>query len=198
MIRSLTSRLRDDASGVTVVEFALIAPVMIMTLMGMFDLGYNMYTATMLDGAIQQAARNSTIEGAAGKASALDDIVSSAVHGIAPDATITFKRSAYSSFADVGKAESYTDVNGDGTCDLGEPFEDVNGNGTWDADQAKTGQGGSRDAVLYQVTVNYQRPFPVTAFFGMSPDYTLTASTVLRNQPYDNTAKSPPAVAYCL
>jgi len=109
---------------------------------------------------------------------------------------VAFTRTSYASFSDVGRPEDFTDVNSDGACNNGEPYEDANGNGKWDADQGKSGQGGSRDAVLYEVQVTYPRPFPVMAIFGMSPNYTLTSRTVLRNQPYDLT-KTPAAVLNC-
>lgn len=188
--KSFLARLRDAREGVTVVEFALITPVLIMSMMGLFDLGYNVYTAVLLDGAIQQVARNSTIEGASGKTGTLDAEVSDMVHTIAAGATLIFKRTSYASFSDVGKPEDYTDVNGNGSCDAGEPFEDANGNGTWDADQGTAGSGGARDAVLYEVQVTYVRPFPVTQFLGMSPNFTMTSRTVLRNQPYNQSTKS--------
>ena len=44
------SRLRRDERGVTVVEFALLAPVLLVTLLGMFDMGYTMYAQTLLQG----------------------------------------------------------------------------------------------------------------------------------------------------
>lgn len=182
-------RVRDDDRGTSAVEFALVAPVMIMSMMGLFDLGFNMYTASLLEGSIQKAARDSTIEGAVGETSTLDAKVTTMVRNLAPQSSLAFKRTAYASFSDVGKPEDFTDVNEDGSCNDGEPYEDANGNQTWDADQGKTGLGGARDAVLYEVTVTYPRPFPVASVFGMSPDFTLTSRTVLRNQPYDNDKK---------
>ncbi|KHK91530.1 hypothetical protein LK12_11945 [Novosphingobium malaysiense] len=179
-----------DESGASAVEFALVAPVLLMAMMGLFDLGYNVYTATLLEGAIQKAARDSTIEGSVSKTSTLDGRVTDMVRNIAPQAQLTFKRTAYASFSDVGKPEDFTDVNNDGMCDAGEPFEDANGNGVWDADQGKAGSGGARDAVLYEVKVTYPRPFPVTAIFGMSADYAMTSRTVLRNQPYNVSEKT--------
>ncbi len=184
------SRLQRDAGGTTAVEFALIAPVLLMSLFGLFDLGYNVYTAEILEGAIQQTARDASIEGSANKTATLDAAVTRMVHQIAPQATLAFERTSYAAFSDIGKPEDYTDVDGDGACDNGEPFEDANGNGHWDADRGAQGQGGARDAVLYQVVVTYPRPFPVAAFLGMASDYTVTARTVLRNQPYDLTDKS--------
>ena len=198
MIRRFPPLLRDQR-GVTIIEFALIAPVLMLMLMGLFDLSYNMYTTHMLQGAIQHAARNSSIEGAAGKEVQLDSIITRAVHAVAPSATLNFNRRAYSSFTKAGRPEDYTDIDSDGTCNHGEPFEDTNGNRTWDADGGKTGFGGARDAVLYTVTVNYQRPFPIAGFVpGQTKDFTLSAATVLRNQPYSQQAANPvPVTGNC-
>ena len=175
-------RLGRCDAGVTLVEFALVAPMLLMVLMGLFDLGYNMYTTAMLNGSIQDAARDSGIEGA--KTATLDASVTRAVTAIVPNATLTFNRKSYSSFSKVGRAEDFTDVNGNGTCDANEPFEDANVNGSWDKDVGLAGQGGARDAVLYTVLVTYPRAFPVASFVGLPNTFTTRATMVLRNQPY--------------
>ncbi|MDE2442629.1 MAG: pilus assembly protein [Betaproteobacteria bacterium] len=182
MIRRHFRALRVDQSGVTIVEFALITPVLLLTLMGLFDAGYNVYATSMLRGSIQKTARDSTIEGA--NTAALDANVTTAVQRIVPGATVTFSRKAYATFSWISKAEDYSDVNKNGTCDAGEPFEDSNGNGTWDTDRGQTGNGGARDAVIYTVNVTYPRAFPLAAFMKMSNTVTMSATMVLRNQPY--------------
>lgn len=176
------ANLATDQHGAAVVEFALVAPVFLMALMGMFDLSYNMYTATLLEGAIQKAARDSSLEGSS---TTLDNAVTETVHIIVPDADLQFARMAYSDYADVAQPEDFTDMNADGRCNDGEPFEDVNANSRWDADRGIGGFGGARDAVLYEVTVSYDRPFPISGFIpGMSRRVTTVARTVLRNQPF--------------
>ena len=198
MSRPLKALLCDQ-SGVTIIEFAMIAPVLMLMLMGLFDLSYNMYTTQMLQGAIENAARNSSIEGAAGKEAQLDAMVTTAVRAVAPAATLTFTRRAYSSFTKAGRPEDFTDVDSNGTCGKGEPFEDANGNGKWDADGGKAGFGGARDAVLYTVIVKYERPFPIAGFIpGQSKNFTLSAANVLRNQPYgQQAANSAPVTGSC-
>ena len=180
--RDILLRLRRDARGATIVEFAMVAPVLLLTLLGLFDIGYNTYTSSVLQGAIVKAARGSTIEGAS--PSALDARVEAAVHDIAPNATVTFDRKAYVSFSEVGAPEDFTDLNGDGICNNGEPFEDANGNGNWDADRGRSGGGGARDAVLYTVNVSYPRAFPLARFIGVSDTHEAQSQTVLRNQPW--------------
>ena len=184
MIRHMLGRLRRDQQGVSAVEFALLAPVLLTMLMGLLDLAYNMYTAQMLQGAVQAAARKSSIEGAATNAAAIDGVVTTAVHAVAPSATMTFSRKAYTNFGNVNRPEDYDDVNADGTCNNGEPFEDANGNGNWDIDPGQAGFGSARDAVLYNVAITYPRAFPIFAFIpGQTSTFSMKADVVLRNQP---------------
>ena len=183
-LRTFPRLLRDDQSGATIVEFALILPALAMTLMAIFDLSYNFYAETMIEGAVQKAARDSTVEIHAGDYDALDANVERAVRRIVYSADIEFSRTAYANFSDVGRAEEFTDVNGDGVCNAGEPFEDANGDGEWSDSRAKGETGGARDAVLYEVTASYGRAFPLNAFIGVDPEVQVVARTVLRNQPF--------------
>lgn len=184
MIGKLRSRLARDTRGAAAIEFALCAPFLLIGMLGVFDMGHNMYSASVIQGAVQKAARDSSIEGAEDREAALDERVTQMVREIAPGATLVFHRTAYSTFSDVGEPEDWDDVNSSGTCDDDEPFEDANGNGSWDADKGRTGFGGARDAVLYEVDVTYIRPFPISRLIGASPEFTTTARTVLRNQPF--------------
>jgi Flp pilus assembly protein TadG len=187
-----------DQTGATIVEFALILPALMVVLFGLFDLSYNMYTAQMLQGAIQGAARDSTIEGAGGSEAAIDARVTRAVHALAPGATLSFNRKAYASFSGVNRPEDYDDTNANATCDNGEPFEDANGNGSWDLDPGSAGFGGARDAVLYSVSVTYKRTFPIAVLIpGQTDSFTLVSRTVLRNQPYGATSNAVPPVGAC-
>ena len=52
--------LADDQTGAAIVEFALIAPVLLIALFGLFDLGHGMYTKSLLQGAIEKASRSTT------------------------------------------------------------------------------------------------------------------------------------------
>jgi len=176
--------LMRDARGATAVEFAAIAPALLLVLLGLMDFGYNIYATSLIEGAMQQAGRNSTIEGAETRAQEIDNQVRDVVEDIAPNATVEFDRRAYVDFADIGRPEEFTDSNEDGVCNAGEAFEDANGNGTWDEDRAREDMGGARDAVLYTVTVSYPRAFPAMKLFGFGDTVSVSSHTLLRNQPY--------------
>ena len=184
MIARLRPALARDTRGAAAIEFAMCAPLLLIGMMGVFDMGHNMYAASIIQGAVQKAARDSTIEGAEDRSDELDARVTRMIHEIAPGAQIEFTRTSYASFSDVGQPEDWNDVNGNGTCDDGEPYEDANRSGSWEANMGKTGFGGARDAVLYEVDVTYTRVFPISRLIGADPEFRTTARTVLRNQPY--------------
>lgn len=198
MMHPLISRLARSRQGATIAEFGLILPPLMITLTGLFDVAHNMYTAQMLNGAVQEAARNSTIEGAKGNRATLDASVTEAVRAISPGAKAVFKRTAYTDFSSVGRPEDWTDLNHNGKCDTGEPFEDINGNAKWDKKPGANGMGGARDAVLYTVIITYPRLFPIAALIpGQSPTMQMRTATVLRNQPYSTSQTSNPVTGFC-
>lgn len=188
--------LARDESGATIIEFGIVAPVMLLMLMGFFDLAHTEYARSVLQGAMQIAARNSTLESNSNSQTSVDDYVKNQVKSVVgTNATFTVSRLSYVDFTNVGKAEPYTDTNGNGQYDRGECFEDDNRNGVWDSDMGKTGQGGADDAVLYTMTVSYHRMFPMAGLLGWPANQTISASTVLRNQPYSaQDTSTPPTV----
>lgn len=175
--------LSGDRRGATIVEFGLVAPVLALMLMGLFDLMHRGYVSAILSGTLQQAGRDSTLETNAEAAAAIDAAVEAAVNKVAPNATYESERLNYYAFSDVHREEDYTDANDNGRYDLGECFEDSNGSGSWDDDMGRAGQGGADDVVAYTVTVTYPRLFPFWSLFG-SPNESVSATTILRNQPY--------------
>lgn len=180
--------LGEDERGAALVEFAIVAPVMVLMLLGAFDIGHTLYARGVLQGVVQKVARDSTLETGtqAQQQQKLDDRVRAQVSALANNADIEITRRYYRTFTQAAAArrEDFTDNNGDGTCDGGEPYEDANNNNVWDDDGADAGQGGAKDAVVYTVEVTYPRFFPIYNFIGGSDTTTLTASTVLKNQPY--------------
>ena len=197
--RRFCRALGRDQKGAAAVEFAVVAPVMGMLLLGAFDIGHTLYMRSVLQGIVQKVARDSTLETglATDQQTVLDNRVRAQVTALANNATVTFSRKYYRSFTNAAASqfEPFTDTNHNGTCNGGEPYQDNNDNGTWDATGGNTGSGGAKDAVLYTVTVSYPRFFPIYDFIGGSHTTVLTGSTVLRNQPYGDQAV--PTVRNC-
>lgn len=186
------SSLRRDTRGATIVEFALVSPVMILMMMGLGDLGYQVYAQAILNGAMQKAGRDSAIQGGGENTSTIDGKVTYMVKNIAKNATITFTRKNYDSFS-VIKPEPFVDTNGNGVRNAGECYTDINGNNQWDADPGVNGQGGANDVTVYTATVTYPHLFPVASLLGWPSTQTITASTLLKNQPYASQTTVTPA-----
>lgn len=181
--RQRLARFLGDRRGIAAVEFAILAPVMILMMMGFMDLVYQVYAQSVLDGAVQKAGRDSAIEGGAEARDKIDDLVLKAVKKMAPNATFSSTRKSYSTFQAV-KPEKFIDANNNKRYDSGECFDDTNGNKRWDADPGLTGQGGANDVVVYVATIEYPRMFPMPGLVGWSRKESLSSKTVLKNQPF--------------
>lgn len=180
-----TAFWRDEA-GATLTEFGIVAPVLCVLVMGIFDMAHTQYTSSLVEGAMQKAGRDLTLETAGSTEAEIDQRVIDQVKTVTPaSAEITLEKLSHFEFGDIGEAEEFTDTNGDGICNDNEPFEDANGNDQWDPNRGALGIGGARDAVLYTATATYPRLFPMAGLIGLPENVTVSSSTVLRNQPYD-------------
>lgn len=185
---STPRRLTDDARGVTIVEFAMVAPVLCLFLVGAFDIAHTQYMKAVLQGIVQKTGRDSGLEDATSPArqAAIDASVTTQVRDLYRGVTPTFSRRSFASYTKAAAKvpEPWTDTNLNGRCDAGEPYVDANNNSAWDVDGGNAGQGGAKDRVIYTVTVTYPRMLPLNRFIGGSATTTVSATTVLQNQPY--------------
>ena len=192
IVKQRAGWLWRNREGAALVEFALVLPVLLLLGMGLCEMAYQAYMQAILTGAVQKAGRDSTIEGAT--TSTVDADVLQAVRNINGNAAFVGGYPVRKSYASYGyiSPEAFTDTNGNGVRDAGECFTDVNGNGLWDADPGISGNGGAGDTVLYTVSITYTRLFPMGAWMGWSRTATLSASTVLKNQPWASQTTSTP------
>ena len=190
--RNWVKSMRRDIRGATLVEFAFVAPILVLMLMFLFDTGYYLYARAVLSGEVQAAGRASALETATDANRALlDASVEAAVKRLVGSGTVTFNRLAFKSYGRAqSRAEAFTDSNGDGICNNNEAFDDANRNGFRDTDSGVAGQGGAKDVTIYSVTLRYDRLFPMAYLLGWNPQVSMTSSTILRNQPFDKQAEA--------
>lgn len=189
-------RLASDQDGVTVVEFALVAPVFLLLLVGIFDIGHMVYIRSVLQGAMQDAGRDSSLESASTARATIDAYVTSQVQAVIPSAELEFERKNYRDFTKVGMPEDIVDKNNNNQYDEDECFYDTfdaggNRNGLWDDDIGRDGVGGANDVVLFTATTTYDRLFPLWRLIGVGQEVQISASTVLRNQPFATQSQRP-------
>jgi Flp pilus assembly protein TadG len=197
-LRRIAGALRSSNRATVVMEFGLLAPVMFLLLMGAFDIGHSLYMTTVMQGAVQKAARDSGLETGVDNQASIDAKVTSQVKKLAKNATVTIRRKYYKSFSKASNVkESFTDTNGNNTCDAGEPYVDENNSGSWDSDAGVSGQGSAKDAVVLSVTATYPRMFPLWRMIGLSDTQSITATTVMDNQPYSNQTAAGSTVRNC-
>jgi Flp pilus assembly protein TadG len=175
--------LRRDERAATIVEFALILPVLCMMLLGTLDLGYRSYVNSVVQGTLHDAARMATVGNVS--LSQIQTFVQNRLQAFSRNATITTTTRSYSDYSGVKVAETITqDTAPVGTYNPGDCFQDANGNGVYDTDRGRSGTGNSEDVVYFEVTMTYPHILPVGRLFGWGNTVTTTQNTVLRNQPY--------------
>lgn len=183
---------QSDDRGISITEFGLIAPVFAVVIMGVLDVGHTLYMQAVLQGALQKSARDASLETGtqASIQTTIDAAVTDQVQRLAKAATVTITRVNFRNYtkAATPAKEPFTDTDGDGTCDSGEPYEDSNKSGSWDIDNGRSGQGGAQDNVVFAAQVVYPRLFPFMRVVGLPANVTLNASTALVNQPYGDQA----------
>lgn len=191
-LRSLRS-LRRDSKGATIVEFAMVIPILCALLVGFLDLAYRSYVTSIIQGALHEAARMGTVGGI--PTSTIQAHVSTRLRDFSRNATINTTTRSYSDFTGVRTPETITqDTAPIGTYNTGDCFADANGNGQWDADRGRSGMGGAEDVVYLEVTMTYPRLLPVGSLLGWTNNVTVTQNTVLRNQPFAGRSTGVPIV----
>ena len=185
----------------TIVEFAFVAPPLILILVGGLDFAHRSYVHSVMQGALNDAARRASVEDpSVGGTGTIEErvaaMITEQVDTIAPSAILKVEQSNYFDFSGIGNPEKIVkDVDKDGTFDEddGDCFSDLNENGEFDLDTGREGRGGANDVVFYEATLTMNAILPLKAFIGGDSTYTLKADTAIRNQPWETQA-TPPTV----
>ena len=191
---NLFHRLRTSQSGATIIEFAFVAPVMCMFILGMLEIGHLAYVRSKATGAIEQVARSSGVGGATVDYRAAEVAFETAVRRVAVAPTFTWTRKSYYEFSGIGKPEKLTDdKDGDGRYDVGDCWQDINPNRAYDVSPGRDGVGGADDIVFYEVKIDYPPLIPVAALIpGVPNQRSTTVRTIVKRQPF--AAQSVPAI----
>lgn len=184
---SVRGLLADDRAA-SAVDFAIIGPVFFLFAVGILEFAMLMVGETLLQSAVTDASRfgltGRTLVGQT-REQVIADLVDSRTYGLIDPERLEFETLVYPSFDSVGRPETFTDQNGNGAWDAGEPFVDINGNGQWDADMGAAGLGGPEDIVLYRVRYDWRMLTPMfRALFPPDGVIPMEASLAIRNEPF--------------
>lgn len=179
---------RLNSRGSTAVEFALIAPVLLMMMMGITEVSLIMYAQSIMEGATFSASRlgktGYVAQGVSREATILDALQHRA-DALFDMSHVAITTTTYNQFDQIGQPEPFVDANGNSVRDADENYTDVNGNGQYDTDMGVAGMGNASQIVVY--TVNY--PWPIFTpligeFIGTDGAITLSARAVVQNEPF--------------
>lgn len=187
--KALLRGLLGCRRGGAALEFAFVAPLVILTVAGIIEIGMMLFVDSLLEGGVRSASRfgitGYTPAGVSREDQIRQIILTNSV-GLVQPADLTITTLSYPDFASVGKPEPYVDANGNGQFDVGESYTDVNGNGQWDTDMGAAGAGGSGEVVLYKAQVDWRLwTHLLDNIIGDSGAIKLGASVVVRNEPYE-------------
>lgn len=184
-VRRVLRRLGRDRRGATAVEFALVAPLILICVFGIVEIALVILMASTIEEAVFEASRFGITGRNAGAVSRADNVlrlVEARTYGLIDRDQIDVETLVYARFDDVGAEEPFADADADGRYDVGETYTDVNGNGAWDADMGRAGLGGPGDVVVYRVTWEWGIFTPIMRDI-LGDGLRQTASVAVRNEP---------------
>lgn len=186
-MRSLRS-IQHDQDGVTAIEFAIIAPVFLLFILGIIEFGIIMMVYNVMEGATAISSRlGKTGYAESGKTreqTILDAVAARGGSLIDADKLILTSK-FYKQYDQINDPEPYIDANHNGQYNTGESYTDVNGNGHWDADMGSSGYGSSGDVVVYTISYPWSVTTPILQnLIGTHGIYTITTHAVVKNEPY--------------
>ena len=178
-----------DARGVTAIEFAVIAPVLLLLMFGILEFSAIMLVSNMMESATAITSRLGKTGYVTAGSSRSDTILASVrdrTQGLVNPALLSIASKYYSQFSQIGDPEPWNDANANGVAETGE-YQDINGNGQWDADMGLAGYGGAGAVVVYTVTYPWPIMTPILreVIGNAQGNYVINATSVVKNEPYD-------------
>lgn len=187
--QDLLTKLRKSEEGVTAVEFALVAPMLLLIMMGIIETGLIMFTQNVMEGATFSASRlgkTGYTESGETREDLIIQQLTRRAGTLINASEIEINAVTYAQFDQIGDPEPFIDANHNGTRDSGENYTDSNGNGHYDEDMGIEGLGNAGEVVVYTVSYPWHIYTPMMSrFFGSDGTIDLTARTVVQNEPYN-------------
>jgi Flp pilus assembly pilin Flp len=197
-----SARLRRfvrNGEGATIIEFALIFPIVLMITFGIMEVSLCMASLVSLEGGLKEASRYGITAqsdappdlnkvptpfkvGNDNRLMTIGYILNQSTLDLINLDQATVTTNVYSSFSAIKDGEPFTDQNGNGTYDgpgtaglpnpaKGEPYSDMNCNGTRDGPGASgTGVGAAGNIVVYTVNYNWKILTPIIGQWLGRPD----------------------------
>lgn len=179
--------LRRNTDGVVAIEFAFIAPVVLLMIMGTIEFSLIMFTTAVMESATSHTSRlgkTGYTEAGSTREEQLVANIQALTSGLLDPDEIEITAKVYDAFDDVGDPEPFVDANNNLQYDDGETYSDINGNMQWDADMGAEGFGDANDVVVYTVSYPWRINTPLISSI-IGNVFTITARAAVKNEPYN-------------
>jgi Flp pilus assembly pilin Flp len=191
LIRRKLRTLIGDRRAATAVEFAVLAPVLVLAVIGIIELAVLLTVQILLEGSVREASRFG-ITGYTPAGQTRDQQIRALIDqytlNLVDMSNVVIVTRVFPSFSAVTRPEPCYKYLASGSCDTSDAryWQDTNGNGRWDDGTGGTnGSGGSGDIVLY--TIHYRHRMMtglMRRIMGIDGWVALEASVVVRNEPW--------------
>lgn len=178
-------RWHDDETGSVAVEFAFLAPIIILIFVAVFELAMLEICRNDLELAAREASRfgiTGTVPDGKTREQAIEDIVLRIAGNYFIPGSVEVTTGVYNDFSST-EPEPWTDLNGNGTYDKGESYVDVNKNGQYDFNMAASGAGGFNSIVRYTVTARRAYLTPIWRSLTGQSEAAFRVETLVKNEP---------------
>ena len=188
--RTVFRRLAKNEEGATIVEFAVVAPVFFLLLMGIIEFGLIGFHSVALDAAVAQTSRQASLgnvpSGFPDRVSYVQSELRDRTQGLINSDSIVISANLVSA----GGAGASPDIcltdppSIGGPCPSGTPFQDVNGIPGYQGNAAAVTLGGAGDIVEIRASYPWRVQIPLLRdFVGRDGVLFITSSTVVKNEP---------------
>lgn len=176
--------------GATAIEFAVVAPVLMLLMFGIIEFSLIMLVSNIMESATSISSRLAKTGYAESGMSREETILASVEEHagtLLDPAKLTVTSKYYAQFDQIGDAEPWNDANHNGVAEAGE-YDDINGNNQYDSDMGLAGYGNAEDIVVYTVSYPWAVMTPILREIigDAQGNFTVTAHAVVKNEPYDD------------
>jgi len=179
-----------DRSGATATEFAILASVLFLAVVGIIELAVLLTVQVLLEGSVREASRFG-ITGYAPAGVTREDQIRSQVAtytvGMVNMSRVVIVTRVFENFGSIVRPEPCFKYINASSCDTSDPrnYVDSNGNGQWDNGNGTPGSGNACDIVLYTIHYRHRMMTPLMRpLMGLDGWVALQASVVVRNEPW--------------
>lgn len=185
---TLIARLWRHEEGISALDFALVAPVLLLFMSGVIEVALVMFAQHVLEGATFSASRlgkTGATEAGLTREQSIVAALQQRAAGVLDISRVVITSVAYDQFGQIGQPEPFIDTNYNGKWDSGENYTDVNHNGQHDEDMGTAGSGNTKQVVVYTVTYPWPIFTPMIGpLMGINGAIDLVARTVVENEPF--------------